>query len=475
MNYNEWFFPNELNSQNIVIKPDLVWASDLFEFTVFVKKRKVKVGVLFILDIATNQILELKTFCKSSHGGSIKSSLICKVFKALVKSRNIRHELIIHTDRGAEYASKEYKEFINNNKLLVGSMSDQARPKQNSVAERMVRTLKTQLLISTKDIEKVDSIKDLETFFQNKKEFYNYHRKLVKNRGFTPIESHNALINVQRDEPIKPIAFNRADDSNLIQIQAFRDEAFIQHKNRSPLDVLRNVENNGVRTQQSVQEMRGEMNERLQRIEQYLKPKDKGFRKHLPLRDPASNTIYQFLMDQPRQKRMRVVEWAAFRIAITLLGFTGLRVNEIRNITLEQIIVFRDKRVLQIYQGKQNKYRTILLAEEGYKVLCELNKEIDIVFQKRETLSGGVDRNTWISFINNKLSYSASLFNINLKSHSFRINFVTSLLRLAPVQDVSQLIGHQDVKSTMIYSRYNIDKKKAVTLLNQGLYKKKEI
>lgn len=75
-------------------------------------------------------------------------------------------------------------------------MSDKAKPKQNSVAERMVRILKNLLLSSTKDIEKVESIKDLDNFFQKKKEFYNNRKKLVKNRGFTPIESQNALINV---------------------------------------------------------------------------------------------------------------------------------------------------------------------------------------------------------------------------------------------------------------------------------------
>lgn len=69
MNY---YFPNELRSQNIVIKPDLVWGSDLFEFGIFIKKRKYKIKVLFVLDIATNQILETKPFYKNSNKGSFK-------------------------------------------------------------------------------------------------------------------------------------------------------------------------------------------------------------------------------------------------------------------------------------------------------------------------------------------------------------------------------------------------------------------
>ena len=34
------------------------------------------------------------------------------------------------------------------------------------------------------------------------------------------------------------------------------------------------------------------------------------------------NTVYAYLMEQPREKGMRKLEWAAFRSAITLLGFT---------------------------------------------------------------------------------------------------------------------------------------------------------
>ena len=34
------------------------------------------------------------------------------------------------------------------------------------------------------------------------------------------------------------------------------------------------------------------------------------------------NTVYAYLLEQPREKGMRKLEWAAFRSAITLLGFT---------------------------------------------------------------------------------------------------------------------------------------------------------
>ena len=66
MNY---FFPNELDSQNVVIKPNLVWVSDIFELPILYKNRRQKGAVVFVVDIATNELLSVKAFLKSSHGG----------------------------------------------------------------------------------------------------------------------------------------------------------------------------------------------------------------------------------------------------------------------------------------------------------------------------------------------------------------------------------------------------------------------
>lgn len=259
--------------------------------------------------------------------------------------------------------------------------------------------------------------------------------------------------------------FNKTNHANLINIK--HSSAFQLYNHKRPFDILTQVE----KTTLDNKDILIGMQKDLQHIKQLVKPKDKLFRKQQPLRDPASNTIYTFLMSQPKEKGMRIVEWSAFRIAITLLGFTGLRVNEIRNLTLSQLLQFRDKRELQFFQAKQNKHRTVYLSQQGERVLSQLIDEFLIVFSRRNTLSGGIDHNNWITFINSRLKKAANKFCLNLKSHSFRINFITSLLKIAPVQNVSQIIGHQDIRSTMIYNRYIIDKEKTIQLLNRGIYK----
>ena len=55
----------------------------------------------------------------------------------------------------------------------------------------------------------------------------------------------------------------------------------------------------------------------------------------------------------------------------------------------------------------------------------------------------------------------------NIKSHSFRINMVSRLLKNTTVQDAADIIGHKDIKSTMAYKRYALNKKEIQKLLNK--------
>ena len=74
-----------------------------------------------------------------------------------------------------------------------------------------------------------------------------------------------------------------------------------------------------------------------------------------------------------------------------------------------------------------------------------------------------------INTINRDLKHTCNINQIpyNIKSHSFRINMITRLLQKTSVQDTADIIGHKDVKSTMAYKRYALNKKEIQTLLNR--------
>ena len=87
---------------------------------------------------------------------------------------------------------------------------------------------------------------------------------------------------------------------------------------------------------------------------------------------------------------MRGIEYSvslATGAAITLLRFTGIRINEI--ISLKQYLQLLEKKEIQIYQIYINKDRIFLLSNGARKPLNKLKMEGMNVFYKRKTLAGG--------------------------------------------------------------------------------------
>ena len=71
-----------------------------------------------------------------------------------------------------------------------------------------------------------------------------------------------------------------------------------------------------------------------------------------------------------------------------------------------------------------------------------------------------LDSKYFIKMINNNLKNTCRINEIpyNIKSHSFRINMITNLLTNTSVQDAAEIIGHKDIKSTLAYKRYALNK-----------------
>ncbi len=82
-------------------------------------------------------------------------------------------------------------------------------------------------------------------------------------------------------------------------------------------------------------------------------PKTKRIQK--PLRAAATIDVYFHLMNLNRRKNERQLAYSRFRVAITLLWFTGLRINEIRDFKENEIRALIDEGTLQVYQPKVNK------------------------------------------------------------------------------------------------------------------------
>lgn len=242
-----------------------------------------------------------------------------------------------------------------------------------------------------------------------------------------------------------------------------------------PTQKISDISRDVLITQGMIAQFRNEVKPLIVDINDKVTPKDKVFHRPLMSRDPATNTIYLYLMSKDKKQGEWIDSYYTFRIAITLLRHTGLRVNEIKDFTKDDIMQLIDNERFQVYQPKQNSYRQIILSQQAVIDLNYLKSEVEYIFLNKNTLGANSSNSNWIRFINKRLREAALFFKICLKSHSFRVNTVTSLLALAPAHKVMQIIEHSDIRSTMAYNRFVMSKDETKKLLDEIALKEKMI
>jgi integrase len=143
-----------------------------------------------------------------------------------------------------------------------------------------------------------------------------------------------------------------------------------------------------------------------------------------------------------------------FRLLVIFLVNTGLRRQEA--IRLMSADVDFAKRLLALSHTKSKRVRIIPLNETAYQALREVGPSmfsaIDMEIASR-TFGKYVKR--------------AKMTGFHL--HSLRHTFATNLIAMGvDIYTVSRLLGHSDIRTTMIYAKSNTDLlKSAVTLLEK--------
>jgi len=194
--------------------------------------------------------------------------------------------------------------------------------------------------------------------------------------------------------------------------------------------------------------------------------------KNIPLRDPINRDLFPLFLANAGSKavRQKDLKQSQLRLAYTLLYFTGLRINEIRKITEKQILDAISSAQFNAIHYKNRQAHSHVLSKTAIKSLKQLTLERTIIFQKYryKYLFGKYDpihQKSLIRLINVDLRNTCNI-PYNIKSHSFRINMISNLLKKTTVQHAAQIIGHNDIKSTMSYNRYALSKEEIQELLN---------
>lgn len=193
----------------------------------------------------------------------------------------------------------------------------------------------------------------------------------------------------------------------------------------------------------------------LEKILTAVEPKPKKKHVKQPQRDVVSFSIFENICKSKKPKNVQHLTWSRFKIATTILFFTGLRVSESAYITEDIINSLINHGKCQIYQSKVDSFRTIFMPEDGVQYLKDLKYDINKVYKTPEDIlypfiESSPDK--WNSLINTTLKHFTN--GLNITSHSFRIGYVTKILKHTSVDRAQAFVGHKDIRSTMKYNRY---------------------
>jgi len=148
------------------------------------------------------------------------------------------------------------------------------------------------------------------------------------------------------------------------------------------------------------------------------------------------------------------------RAVLELLYSTGIRVGECEALTVYDVEI--KARLLRIRSGKGRKERVVPLGKEAAKWIKEYQQRVRPRSNRLHpnvrnlllAVNGKPMTSKMIRAMIHKYVKQAQIKKKGITCHTFRHTFATELIRNgADIVSVQKLLGHKDIKSTLIYTR----------------------
>ena len=215
-----------------------------------------------------------------------------------------------------------------------------------------------------------------------------------------------------------------------------------------------------------------------EREEKAARKEARANRKRLTKRDPMTAQIYKELIKEaegPTYLNVRL------RLALCLLAVTGIRINELLNIKVSDLITLIQEDWIAIDRSKRGpSNHKAFLTKEGKKIIQDRKKDFELIFLmkeldaylftsesdhfkklRREAITRDV--NKVMRLVSKQLPGQP-----NVTSHSFRIGYITQLWKDSKdIEFVKQTIGHRklDTTSTYVTQLSDQERQKRINLL----------
>lgn len=173
-------YPN-LIKPTIPARPNQIWVGDITYIPIWISEEEYRFCYLsMILDAYTEEV------CGWSVGATLETKYPIEALKEALKRLEGKHpiDLIHHTDRGCQYASREYVSLLKKHGIRI-SMTESGDPKDNAQAERINSTMKNELLKGMV----FTSLAEVRAAVAKAVDFYNTQRPHMSLDMLTPQEA----------------------------------------------------------------------------------------------------------------------------------------------------------------------------------------------------------------------------------------------------------------------------------------------
>jgi len=173
-NHAEPVAPNLVNREFKPDAPDKVWVSDI----TYVRTLRGWTYLCVILDLFNREVVGW------SYDDHMRTELVLKSLNMAMRRRRPGADLILHSDRGSQYASREFRKALESNGITQ-SMSRKGDCWDNACAESFFATIKRELVHRTRWAGMDDARPDL---FQYIEVFFNRKRRHSANGYQSPVD-----------------------------------------------------------------------------------------------------------------------------------------------------------------------------------------------------------------------------------------------------------------------------------------------
>lgn len=161
-NHKQPVFENILNRQFDVDQADRAYAGDI----TYLWTQEGWLYLAVVIDLYSRKVVGW------SMGSRMKAQLVCDALRMAIWQRRPEPGLIVHSDRGSQYASKDYRRLLKAHGF-VGSMSRKGDCWDNSVAESFFGSLKQERVHWRNYQTRLEAQQDVLNYISM---FYNSHR-----------------------------------------------------------------------------------------------------------------------------------------------------------------------------------------------------------------------------------------------------------------------------------------------------------